>query len=78
MDMFFAVAGCKAIQKVSTIGYPRNLEEMTFKKLPKLKKSTLQLKQFDGTIIKTLGTFECMFETKNPFEIIPITLMACT
>ena len=45
---------------------------------PRLKKSTLQLKQFDGTIIKTLGTFKGMFETKNLFEIIPITVMAST
>ena len=42
------------------------------------KKLALQLKQFDGIIIKTLGTFKDMFETKNRFEIIPITVMACT
>ena len=42
------------------------------------KKSTLQLKQFDGTIIKIFGTFEGTFETKNRFEIIPITVVACT
>ena len=46
--------------------------------MPKLKKLALQLKQFDGTIIKTLGTFDGMFETKNHFEIIPITVVACT
>ena len=45
---------------------------------PRLKKSALQIKQFDGTIIKTLGTFEGMFETKKRFEIIPITVVACT
>ena len=44
---------------------------------PRLKKSALQLKQFDGTIIKTLGTFESMFETKNCFKITPITSVAC-
>ena len=43
-----------------------------------LKKSTLKLKQFDGTIINTLGTFEGTFETKNRFGIIPITVVACT
>ena len=32
-DMFLATAGCKAIQKVSTIAYPRNLEELTFKEI---------------------------------------------
>ena len=45
---------------------------------PMLKKPALQLKQFDGTIIKTLGTFEGTFETKNHFEIIPITVVVCT
>ena len=44
----------------------------------RLKKSFLQLKRFDGTIIKTWGTFEGTFETKNHFEIIPITVVACT
>ena len=45
---------------------------------PRLKTSALQPKQFDGTIIKTLGTFKGTFETKNCFEIIPITIEACT
>ena len=44
---------------------------------PRLKKSALQLNQFDGTIIKTLGTFEGTFETNDRFEIIPITVVAC-
>ena len=44
----------------------------------RLKKSALQLKQFNGTIIKTSGTFNSTFETKNQFEIIPITVIACT
>ena len=35
-------------------------------------------KQFHGTIIKTLSTFEGTFETKNCFEIIPTTVVACT
>ena len=34
---------------------------------PRLKKSTLLLKQFDG-----------MFETKNHFKIMPITVVVCT
>ena len=38
----------------------------------------MKLKQFNGTIIKTLGTFEGTFESKNRFEIIPITVLACT
>ena len=45
---------------------------------PRLKKSTLQRKQFNGTIIKTLATFEGTFETKNRLEIIPIIVVACT
>ena len=44
---------------------------------PRLKKSALQLKQFNGTVIKTLGTFKGTFETKNRFEIIPITVVVC-
>ena len=43
---------------------------------PRLKKSALQQKQFDGIIIKTLGIFNSRFETKNCLEIIPITVMA--
>lgn len=31
---------------------------------PKLKKSNLQLEQFDGSIIKILGCFQGTFETK--------------
>ena len=45
---------------------------------PRLKKSALQLKQFDGTIIKILCTFDSMFESKNHFEIIHITVMTYT
>ena len=41
---------------------------------PRLKKSSLQLEQFDDTIIKTL----CTFENKNRFEIIPLTVVAST
>ena len=44
---------------------------------PRLKKSTLQLKQFDGAIIKKIGTFEGTFKTKNHFEIKPIKVVAC-
>ena len=44
----------------------------------RLTMSPLQLKQFDGTIIQTLGTFKGMFETKNCFEMILIMIMACT
>ena len=43
-----------------------------------ISKSALEQKQFDGTIIKTLGTFESTFETKNRFDILPITVVACS
>ena len=40
-DIFLATAGCEAIQKVSTMSYPRNLEEMTFKEIREvIKKNT--------------------------------------
>ena len=32
-DMFLATVGCEAIQKVSTMVYPRNLEKLTFKEI---------------------------------------------
>ena len=46
---------------------------------PRKKKSTEQLKLFDGTIIKTFVTFEGTFETKNRFEKNKTKwVMACT
>ena len=44
---------------------------------PKLKKSNLQLKQFDRTVIKVMGAFEETFETKKRFEMIPTTAVTC-
>ena len=38
----------------------------------------MQLKQFDGTIIKIIGTFEGTFESTNRFKIILITVVAST
>ena len=35
------------------------------------------MKQFDGKVIKLMGTFEGTFETKMRFEIIQITVVAC-
>ena len=32
-EMFLATAGCEAVQKVSTMAYPRNLEKLTFKEI---------------------------------------------
>ena len=54
---------------------PKNFWERIGK--PKLKKTSLKLKQFDGTIINVMGTFEGTFETKKRFEIIPVTVVAC-
>lgn len=42
---------------------------------PKLKKSWLKLRQFDGSFIQSLGCFEGTFETNTRFEIIPITVV---
>ena len=44
---------------------------------PKLRKSNRQLKQFDGTVIKVMATFEGIFKTKKHFEMNPITVVAC-
>ena len=44
---------------------------------PKLRKINLQMKQFDGTLINIMGTFEGTFETGKYFEITPVTVVAC-
>ena len=44
-DMFLATAGCKAIQKVSMMAYPRNLEELTFKEIGKVIKRNIRPKK---------------------------------
>ena len=44
----------------------------------KSRKSDFHLKQFDGTVIKVMITFEGTFETKKKhFEIIFIIVVAC-
>ena len=43
----------------------------------KLRKSNLQLKQFDRSVIKVMGIFHGTFETKKPTEMIPIMVAAC-
>ena len=55
---------------------PRNFWEKMGK--PKLRKCNLNLKQFDGSVIKTLGSFEVIFEIKTRYKIIPITVVQCT
>ena len=44
---------------------------------PKMRKSNLQLKQFNGTLIKVVAIFEGTFETKKRFEMIPHTVIVC-
>ena len=44
-DMFLATVGYKAIQKVSTIANPRNLEELTFKEIGKVIKRNIRPKK---------------------------------
>ena len=44
---------------------------------PKLRKNNLQLKQFDRTVIKVMGTFEGTFKTKKHFKMIPIMVVIC-
>ena len=44
---------------------------------PTLRKSSLQLRQFDGSVIKTLGHFEGSLELENKLEVIPIIVTIC-
>ena len=44
----------------------------------KLRKSNFDLKEFNGSVIKTLGSFEGIFETKISYEIIPIIVVQYT
>ena len=44
-DIFLATAGCEAIQKVSTMVYQRNLEEMTFKEIGMVIKRNIRPKK---------------------------------
>ena len=37
-----------------------------------LRKSSLQFRQFDGSVIKTFGYFEGSLELEDKFEVIPI------
>ena len=44
---------------------------------PTLWKSSILLRQFDGSVIKTLGYFERSFELKDKFEVILIIVTTC-
>ena len=44
-DIFLATAECEAIQKVSTMAYPRNLKELTFKEIGEVIKRNIRPKK---------------------------------
>ena len=54
---------------------PRNFWECTGK--PTLRKSSLLLHQFDGSVIKTSRYFEGSLELEDKFEVIPIIVTTC-
>ena len=44
---------------------------------PKLKSSSVPLKQFDGSMIKAVGHFNGMLDTPEQFETISVTVVDC-
>ena len=44
---------------------------------PKLRKSCVKLRQFDGSCINALGQFEAVFEAEKRFELVSITVVDC-
>ena len=54
---------------------PRNFWKRIGK--PTLRKSSLQLRQFNGSVIKTLGYFEGSLVLEDKFEVIPIIVTTC-
>ena len=54
---------------------PRNFWERIGK--PTLRKSKLLLRQFNGSVIKTLGYLEGSLELEDKFEVIPIIITTC-
>ena len=54
---------------------PRNFWEQIGK--PTLRKSSLLLRHFDGSVIKTLGYFEGSLELEDKFEEIPLIVTTC-
>ena len=43
--MLLATAGCEAIQKISTMAFPKNLEELTFTKIGEVIKRNISPKK---------------------------------
>ena len=62
-----------ASSKVALI--PRNFWEHIGK--PTLRKYSLLLHQFDGSVMKALGYFEGSLELEDKFEVIPIIVATC-
>lgn len=54
---------------------PRNFWEEMGK--PKLRKSLVKLKQFDGSTIKLLGKFEALLESENKVDIAEVIVADC-
>ena len=54
---------------------PRNFWKHIGK--PTLRKSSLQLRQFDGSVIKMLGLSEGSLELEDKFDVIPIIVTTC-
>ena len=54
---------------------PRNFWKRTGKLT--LQKGSLQLRQFDGSVIKTLGYFEGSLKLEDKYEVIPIIVLTC-
>ena len=44
---------------------------------PRLKKSNVQLRQFDGSVIAIMGYFEGSIELKEKYEVVPIIVTNC-
>lgn len=44
---------------------------------PRLKKNLVQLNQFDGSVIETVGYFEADVEVKNKFDVLPVIVAYC-
>ena len=45
MNLFLTTAGCKVIMKVFTMGYPTNLEDLTFEKINQIIRRNMRSKK---------------------------------
>ena len=44
-DLFLATAGCEAVMKISTMAYPRNLEDLTFEEISQVIRKNMRPKK---------------------------------